>query len=81
MTYSGTVKNGVVVLDSSPGLKDGDRVSVQPKGEEKPRPGDPAALLTADVKWVGDPAEVDELLSQVQRMRDEDIELQRGRGE
>jgi uncharacterized protein (DUF433 family) len=36
--------------------------------------GDPAALLAADVKWVGDPAEVDALLSEVQRMRDEHIE-------
>lgn len=81
MTYSGTVRNGVVVLDTSTGLKDGDRVRIEPEPDETTRPGDPAALLAADVKWVGDPDEVDALLSEVQRMRDEDIEFQRGLGE
>ncbi|HEY2588242.1 MAG TPA: hypothetical protein VGI81_21035 [Tepidisphaeraceae bacterium] len=74
MTYSGTVKNGVVVLDSPTGLKDGARVRAEPEAEQASRPGDPAALLAADVKWVGELEEVDQLLVEVQQMRNQGVE-------
>ena len=84
MTYRGTVRDGVVVFeDSTAPLTDGTPVVVVPAPTEAgaPAAGSPQAVLTAGVKWAGDPRELDELLAEVQRMRDEDVELQRGRGE
>jgi hypothetical protein len=81
MTYNGTVRNGVIVLDRAAALEDGTRVRVEPEPEksESLRRGSPEAVLAADLKWVGDPQELDDLLAEVQRMRDDDIELQRRR--
>ena len=45
MTYKGSVKNGVIVLDDPAALKDGDRVSVRPlRTRRKPSPKAAAPL-------------------------------------
>ena len=43
--------------------------------------GTAAALLGADVRWEGDPAELDRLLGEVQQMRAEDLRLELDRPE
>jgi len=77
MTYRGTVRDGVVVFeDNAAPLCDGTRVVVAPEPADAGvgAAGSPQAVLTAGVKWAGDPRELDELLAEVQRMRDEDVE-------
>jgi hypothetical protein len=76
MTYRGTVKKGVVVFKKKPPLKDGTPVRV----EALTRPAQRRARrLSFDrVKpWVGPPGELDELLAEVQRMRDADMVAER----
>ena len=78
--YQGVVRNGVVVFDQQP-PREGTRVRVEPQPVDQPTRGSPRALLEGDLKWAGDVAELDELLTEVQRMRDQDVELQRRRQE
>ena len=37
----------------------------------RPPPGSSQAVLATDVKWVGEPEELDRLLAEVQNLRDE----------
>lgn len=78
MVYGGTIKDGVVVLDSPVSLRDGTRVRVEPEPEPAASPtrGTPQAVLSIRTTWAGPADELDALLADVQRMRDEDIELQ-----
>lgn len=80
MVY-GTIKNGVVVLDSAADMKDGTRVRVEPEPESLASfsRGSPQAVLSVKMKWAGPPNEVDALLDEVQRLREEDLELQKQR--
>jgi len=81
MTCLGTVRNGVVVLDTAAPFEDGTRVRVEADmAPSEPPRGSAQAILDADVKWVGQRDELDRLLAEVQKMRDEDVELQRRQG-
>lgn len=83
MKYRGQIKNGVVVLDEWPGLEDGTVVEVEVADPTErrsdrapePRRGTAQAILGADLKWAGPVEELDRLLAEVQRMREEDMEL------
>jgi hypothetical protein len=69
MTYHGTIKQGVVVLDNTPVLKDGTRVEVQ-FIEVAPEVTTSFHPVGA---WEGPPGELDRLLAEVQAIRDTDI--------
>lgn len=56
MTYRGTVKNGVIVVEDAPHLPEGTSVRVEVDEPNGAR-GTTAALLGADVRWEGDPAD------------------------
>ena len=75
MNYSGEVKNGVVVFQDAQRPADGTIVRVEPlTGVQKiPHPGSREAVQKCDTRWYGDPAEVDQLLIEVQRARDADL--------
>lgn len=79
MTYQGTVKGGMVVFPHELPLKEGTRVRVEPleadPSENPALPGDPRAIATSGVTWV-DVDELDHLLEEVQRMREEDIQAE-----
>jgi hypothetical protein len=83
--YRGIVRNGVVVFDGATPLADGTTVRVEPvEGSglgTRPagRPGSRDAVLAFAGVWAGAPSEVDRLLGDVQRMREDDVELQRRR--
>jgi len=80
MTYRGRVKNGVIVVEDAPQLPEGTSVRVEVDEPDRAR-GTAAALLGADVRWEGDPEEVDRLLDEVQQMRMEDLRLELDRPE
>jgi hypothetical protein len=80
MTYRGTVKNGVIVIHDAPFLPEGTSVRVEVDEPARAR-GTAAALLAADVRWEGNPAEVDMLLGEVQQMRAEDLRVELARPE
>ena len=75
MTYRGRVKNGVIVVEDAPRLPEGTLVRVEVDESDRAR-GTAAALLDADVRWEGDPAELDRLLGEVLQMRAEDLRLE-----
>jgi len=77
MTYRGKVRNGVIVVEDAPFLPEGTSVRVEVDEPDLAR-GRGAALLAVDVRWEGDPAELDRLLGEVQHMRTEDLRLVRG---
>lgn len=85
-TYPGTVKNGVVVFDGGSPLADGTPVNMAPVLRSAhpvtvlANPGSRDAVAGFVGAWDGPPGELDQLLHDVQRMRDEDVELQRRRG-
>jgi hypothetical protein len=88
MVYRGHIERGVVVLDDVAALPDGTQVEVRVESEAAncanagtASPGSAHAVLSADVKWVGDSAELDGLLAEVQLMRNEDLEFDRRRAE
>jgi hypothetical protein len=77
MTYRGTVKQGVVIFKKKPPLKDGTSVRVEPI-ERTAAPRRRKARAFHPVKpWVGPPGELDALLEEVQRLRDEDVAIER----
>ena len=49
MTFKGTYQNGIVILDSSDGLREGARVEVLPAAKAKPRNGGGAKARPARV--------------------------------
>jgi hypothetical protein len=75
MTYRGRVQNGVVVFDEPVSLGEGTAVRVEPLADEgeSPARGSPEALRDFTDRWAGDPAELDDLLAEVQRLRDADL--------
>jgi hypothetical protein len=75
MTYRGKVKNGVIVVEDAPHLLEGTSVRVEVDEPDRAR-GTAAALLGADVRWEGDPPELDRLLGEVLQMRTEDLRLE-----
>ncbi|MFN0011584.1 MAG: hypothetical protein ACKVS8_08065 [Phycisphaerales bacterium] len=50
MTFKGTYQHGVVILDSSDGLREGARVEVLPTAKAKPRSGVKAKARPARAK-------------------------------
>ena len=72
MAYRGTVKNGVIVVDDAACLPEGALVRIE-VDETDHVPGTAASLLGSDIRWEGDPAELDRLLDEVQQMRTEDL--------
>lgn len=78
MTFRGTVQKGVVVFAKAPPLRDGTVVRVEPvvprKKRGKARRKQP---LRPVGRWQGGPGEIDELLAEVQRLRDADLPLER----
>jgi len=71
MVYRGTIKQGVVVLDEIPPVRDGTRVQVQL--DDTP----PANhSFHAVGSWEGPPGELDRLLAEVQELRDADLNLE-----
>jgi hypothetical protein len=79
MTYRGTIKQGVVVLDEAPSLKEGTRVAVQLLDEAEPPPT--SGHFHPVGSWEGPPGELDRLLAEVQELRDADIALEGNRGD
>jgi hypothetical protein len=83
--YRGTIRNGVVVFDATPPLPEGTSVRVEPVDVAAPgagggaSPGSRDAVLAFSGGWQGPAAEIDGLLRDVNRMRDEDVEMQRRR--
>jgi len=71
MTYQGTVKQGIIILDPSASLPDGARVRVEPINDQsslvKPH-------FRAVGSWDGPPGELDQLLAEVQQLRDSDYD-------
>jgi hypothetical protein len=66
MVYRGSVKNGVVVLEGSPPLKEGTEVRVEPIEAEDAERGTAKAIaraLASGAHWQGDPEEVDRFLA------------------
>jgi hypothetical protein len=85
-TYRGHFERGKVVLDESAVVPDGTPATIQveqptPPPPSKPARGSPQAVLASDVRWIGDAAELEHLLTEVQKVRDEDLELERQAGE
>jgi hypothetical protein len=80
MTYRGTVKNGVIVVENAPHLPEGTSVRVEVDEPDCAR-GTAAALLEAEARWQGDPAELDRLLGEIQQMRREDLLMELNRPE
>jgi hypothetical protein len=82
MICLGTVKDGVVVLDKTTAFAEGTRVRVEADASSPQHPrGTAQSILSADLKWAGEPDELDRLLAEVHSMREEDVELQRRQGE
>jgi len=75
MTYRGRVKNGVIVVEDASPLPEGTSVRVEVDEPDRAL-GTAAALLGADVRWEGDPEELDRLLGEVQQMCTEDLRLE-----
>jgi len=75
MTYRGRIQKGVVIFDGPVSLDDGTLVNVEPMLPDAAAlvRGSPEAVRHCKARWAGDPAELDELLSEVQRMRDADL--------
>jgi hypothetical protein len=76
MTYRGTVRNGVVVFDAPTAFAEGTPVRVEAL---------PAAKAVAATTphfhpvgaWEGPPGELEQLLADVQSLRDADVDLER----
>ena len=78
MTYRGTVKNGVVVFSKAPPLKEGTRVRVEPIARSKPKGRSQRKQPLRPVgRWAGGLEEIESLLTEVQRLRDADLSLER----
>lgn len=77
MVYHGTIKQGMVVLDEVPPLKDGTRVEVQLVEADQPE----GQSFHPVGSWDGPPGELDRLLAEVQSLRDADVSLEAERGE
>jgi len=80
MNYRGKVRNGVIVVEDAPSLPEGTSVKVEVDETNSAR-GTATALLAVDARWEGDPAELDRLLGEVQRLRTEDLRLELKRPE
>ncbi|MGB7159635.1 MAG: hypothetical protein WBD40_16330 [Tepidisphaeraceae bacterium] len=78
MVYRGSVKDGVVVLEGSPPLRDGTKVNVELIEEPRtgPRPGSAEAILGNPARWQGDPEEVDRLLAELKEMKRAEVQAQ-----
>lgn len=74
MTYRGRINNGVVVFDDAPPLDEGTVVDVQPVGAG-PRRGSAEAILRHAGIWRSEAAEVDHLLDELRRMKQEELRL------
>lgn len=73
------MKRGVVVFTKAPRLKEGTPVRVEPIKPRKPaRSGPKVQMLRPVGKWQGKAGELQSLLDEVQRLRDADLELERG---
>ncbi len=75
MTFRGTVKNGVIVIQGALLPPEGATVRVEVDDTKHTR-GTAAALLAADVCWEGQSAELDRLLGEVEHMRLEDLRME-----
>lgn len=75
MTYRGRVRNGVVVFEGAAPLDEGTPVRIEPLLPEPARMdrGTPESIRCCSARWAGDPAELDELLDEVHRLRDADL--------
>ena len=71
MTYQGTIRAGVVVLDAAVKLPEGARVNVEPV--EKAPVVTETRHFHPVPSWEGPEGELDELLAQVQKLRDADL--------
>lgn len=69
MTYEGTVKGSVIVLDPGTSLPEGARVRVEPIPHPQPATRDFHPVGS----WEGPPGELDHLLTEVQALRDVEL--------
>jgi hypothetical protein len=79
-TYRGTVRNGVVVVDSPAPLAEGTTVHVQPVDSENADDANDSARVPhfhPVGAWDGPPGELDRLLADVQHARDADLDSER----
>ena len=78
MTYSGRVKNGVIVLEGQASLPEGTAVAVEPLKEDqaRPKPGTPQAILSNPAQWRGDPQEADHLLEELRKQKQAEVQAE-----
>ena len=80
MVYRGSVKNGVVILEGSPPLKEGTPVRVEPiEAEDLPPRGSAQRILQTianGAHWQGDPEEVDRFLKELKESKREEVRRQ-----
>ena len=78
MTYRGQIKNGVVVLEGNPALKEGTVVNVEPVGAPVARSNGAEIVKAIEegAHWAGDPSEVDQFLAELKREKQAEVEAQ-----
>jgi hypothetical protein len=77
MTYTGQVKNGVVVLEGDVKLEEGRRVRVLvDEPADRPPRGSPEAILRHAGIWAGDDDEIDRLLAELKQMKQDELRRQ-----
>ncbi len=81
MTYRGTYKNGVIVFDAAPPLKEGQRVRVKAVSRRRsgPRRGSAEAILPHAGTFVGEPGEMGDLLAQLRSVKRAEVAAERAR--
>ena len=87
MTYLGRVKDGVVVVEGAPALRDGTVVRIEIVDFELEisrgafPPGSPEAVLSAKGHWHGDAEELDRLLAELKESKWAEVKVQQARGD
>jgi len=79
MIYRGTVKNGVIVLEGTPGLQDGTVVRVEPVDLSRAQRGTAEAIMHAvesGAHWHGGADEADSLLAELKEMKQAELKAQ-----
>lgn len=81
MVYRGIYKDGVIVFDAAPPLKEGQTVRVRPvrQSRKRPRRGTAPAVLQIAGTWAGAPGEVDWLSAQLGESKRAEVAAERAR--
>jgi hypothetical protein len=80
MTYTGRVRQGVVVLEGNPPLEDGTFVRVEVEAPpQEPPVGSAAAVLRHAGAWASECEEVDRLLEELRQSKQDELRAQQSR--